>query len=88
MAIAQGVCLYRLQCGIEGPLFVGINTDALSRPALATALEVLVANGVITMIDYQPYPGSIWLVVGLRVYRSAGPIQTASNPILTRWSGP
>src|ERR1700683_1109737 len=43
LAIAQAICLYRGQHGIHGPLFVGIDTHAVSRPALASALEVFVA---------------------------------------------
>ena len=60
MAIAQAICLYRRQHGIDGPLFIGIDTHALSRPAFVTALEVFVANEVVTMIDaddgYTPTP--------------------------------
>ena len=60
LAMAQAVCRYRQRNGIAGPLFVGIDTHALSRPALATALEVFAANGVTTMIDardgYTPTP--------------------------------
>jgi phosphoglucomutase len=52
-AITQAVCLYRRHAGIEGPLFLGMDTHALSEPAFATALEVLAANGVETMIDQQ-----------------------------------
>ncbi len=51
VAIAQAICLYRRQHGIDGPLFIGIDTHALSRPAFVTALEVFVANEVVTMID-------------------------------------
>jgi len=51
LAIAQAICLYRQQNGIDGPLFLGIDTHALSRPAFETALEVFAANGVVTMID-------------------------------------
>ena len=51
LAITQAICHYRDGKGIDGPLFVGIDTHALSSPALATALEVLAANGVDTMID-------------------------------------
>jgi phosphoglucomutase len=51
LAIAQAICLYRRQKGVHGPLFVGIDTHALSRPALTTALEVFTANDVTTMID-------------------------------------
>ena len=53
LAITQAVCLYRRHAGISGPLFLGMDTHALSRPALASALEVLAANGVETMIDAQ-----------------------------------
>ncbi len=51
LAIAQAICLYRQENGIDGPLFLGIDTHALSRPAFETALEVFAANGVVTMID-------------------------------------
>jgi phosphoglucomutase len=53
LAITQAICLYRAAQGTNGPLFIGIDTHALSIPALATALEVLAANEVVTMIDAQ-----------------------------------
>jgi phosphoglucomutase len=53
LAISQAICDYRKGKGIDGPLFIGIDTHALSVPALASALEVLAANGVETMIDAQ-----------------------------------
>jgi len=60
LAISQAICLYRSQQGIDGPLFIGIDTHALSEPALASALEVFAANGVQVMIDadggYTPTP--------------------------------
>jgi phosphoglucomutase len=60
LAIAQAICLHRASKGIDGPLFVGIDTHALSEPAFASALEVFAANGVETMIDaaggYTPTP--------------------------------
>jgi phosphoglucomutase len=60
LAIAQAVCLYRRKAGIDGPLFMGMDTHALSEPAFASALEVFAANGVETMIDehggYTPTP--------------------------------
>jgi phosphoglucomutase len=60
LAIAQAVCLYRRHAGIEGPLFLGMDTHALSEPAFASSLEVLAANGVETMTDahggYTPTP--------------------------------
>lgn len=51
-AISQAVCLYRRQAGIDGPLFLGMDTHALSEPAFSTAIEVFAANGVDTMIDH------------------------------------
>ena len=51
LAISQAICQHRLKKGIDGPLFAGIDTHALSRPALATALEVFTANGVDIFID-------------------------------------
>jgi phosphoglucomutase len=60
LAITQAVCCYRRQAGIDGPLFLGMDTHALSEPAFVSALEVLAANGVETMIDehggYTPTP--------------------------------
>ncbi|MCL5097855.1 MAG: phosphoglucomutase (alpha-D-glucose-1,6-bisphosphate-dependent) [Candidatus Omnitrophica bacterium] len=60
LAISQAVCGYRAQHQIDGPLFLGMDTHALSRPAFTTALEVLAANGVDVMIpsddDYTPTP--------------------------------
>jgi phosphoglucomutase len=60
LAITQAICLYRKQQSIDGPLYIGIDTHALSEPAFASALEVLAANGVEVMIDadngYTPTP--------------------------------
>jgi phosphoglucomutase len=60
LAISQAVCLYRKQKKIDGPLFLGMDTHALSVPAHASALEVLAANGVDVMIaeggEYTPTP--------------------------------
>ena len=60
LAISQAVCDHRKRGGINGPLFVGIDTHALAEPALASALEVFAANGVEVMIDerdgYTPTP--------------------------------
>jgi phosphoglucomutase len=60
LAISQAICLYRKWRQIEGPLFLGMDTHALSVPALASALEVLAANGVEVMIsqgdEYTPTP--------------------------------
>jgi phosphoglucomutase len=60
LAISQAICLYRKQQKIDGPLFLGLDTHALSVPALASALEVLAANGVEVMLaegdEYTPTP--------------------------------
>jgi phosphoglucomutase len=51
LAITQAICIHRRERGIDGPLFIGIDTHALSEPAFASALEVLAANDVSVMID-------------------------------------
>ncbi len=60
LAICQAICEYRQSKSITGPLFLGIDTHALSEPAMATALEVFAAQGVVVMIDenlrYTPTP--------------------------------
>ena len=60
LAISQAICLYRKQHKIDGPLFLGMDTHALSIPALASALEVLAANEVEVTIanddEYTPTP--------------------------------
>ena len=60
LAISQAICRYRQQQKINGPLFLGMDTHALSVPALASALEVLAANGVEVMLaegdEYTPTP--------------------------------
>ena len=60
LAISQALCEYRAVQGIDGPLFLGRDTHALSEPAHATALEVFAANGtrvrVATANGYTPTP--------------------------------
>ncbi len=60
LAIAQAICDFRKSKGIDGPLYVGKDTHALSEPALATAVEVFAANGVHIMLQenfgYTPTP--------------------------------
>src|SRR6266496_3545126 len=51
LAITQAICEYRRSQGIDGPLYMGKDTHALSVPAQRTALEVLAANGVETIIQ-------------------------------------
>jgi phosphoglucomutase len=60
LAISQAICVYRKQKGIDGPLFLGADSHALSAPAFASALEVLAANGVEVMVsagdEFTPTP--------------------------------
>ncbi len=60
LATTQAICAYRKENNIDGPLYMGIDTHALSEPAFASALQVLAANGVDVMIDnaggYTPTP--------------------------------
>ena len=60
LAISQAICLYRKKHKIDGPLFLGMDTHALSIPAIASTVEVLAANGVEIMIaekdEYTPTP--------------------------------
>jgi phosphoglucomutase len=60
LATTQAICAYRKANGVDGPLFIGIDTHALSEPAFASALEVLAANEIEVMIakggEYTPTP--------------------------------
>ena len=60
LAITQAICLFRKRRRIDGPLFIGMDTHAVSVPAFRSALEVLAANGVEVMIaerdEYTPTP--------------------------------
>ncbi|MFC5069108.1 phosphoglucomutase (alpha-D-glucose-1,6-bisphosphate-dependent) [Flaviflagellibacter deserti] len=60
LAVTQAICEYRKKEGIDGPLFIGLDTHALSRPAFVTALEVLAAHDVTVMVaannDFTPTP--------------------------------
>ncbi|MDD0976644.1 phosphoglucomutase (alpha-D-glucose-1,6-bisphosphate-dependent) [Pseudomonas fontis] len=76
LAISQAICLYRKAQGIDGPLFIGIDTHALSTPAAATALEVLAANGVEVMLakddEYTPTPAISHAIICYNRGRTAG----------------
>jgi phosphoglucomutase len=67
LAISQAICDYRVANGTDGPLYMGKDTHALSSPAQRTALEVLAANGVETMIHRNdgvtPTPVISWLIL-------------------------
>jgi len=67
LAISQAICHYRKEKGIDGPLFLGMDSHALSVPALTTTLEVLAANGVEVMLaegdEYTPTPAISWAIL-------------------------
>lgn len=76
LAITQAICEYRHTAGINGPLFLGMDTHALSEPAQATALEVLAANGVTVMIQaglgYTPTPAVSHAILTYNKGRTSG----------------
>lgn len=76
LAVTQAICDYRRQRGIDGPLFLGFDTHALSAPAFATALEVLAGNGVEVMTaageEYTPTPAVSHAILVHNRGRSAG----------------
>lgn len=76
LAISQAICEYRASKGIDGPLFIGIDTHAVSEPALDSALEVLAANGVETMIaaggEFTPTPAVSHAILAYNKGRSTG----------------
>ncbi len=76
LAVTQAICDYRRKHGIDGPLFLGFDTHALSEPAFISAIEVLAANGVQTKIatemNYTPTPGISHAILSYNKGRSAG----------------
>lgn len=83
LAVTQAICDYRREQGIDGPLFVGMDTHALSEPAFVSALEVLAANGIETRIDagcsetggapgYTPTPAISHAILEYNQGRSGG----------------
>jgi phosphoglucomutase len=76
LAISQAICEYRTGKGIDGPLYLGLDTHALSRPAFESALEVLAANGVETMIapdgEFTPTPAISHAILVYNRGRAAG----------------
>jgi phosphoglucomutase len=76
LAMTQAICRYRQQHHIDGPLFLGMDTHALSEPAFATALEVLAGNGVEVMIDshggYTPTPAISHAILTYNRGRTSG----------------
>jgi len=76
LAITEGICRYRKQAGINGPLFIGIDTHALSMPAFESALEVLAAHKIEVMIsqrgEYTPTPAVSHAILVYNRGRTAG----------------
>jgi phosphoglucomutase len=76
LAISQAICAYRSKQGISGPLFIGIDTHALSVPASASAVEVLAANGVDIMLaegdEYTPTPAVSHAIIKYNRGRKSG----------------
>ncbi|HEY2375963.1 MAG TPA: phosphoglucomutase (alpha-D-glucose-1,6-bisphosphate-dependent) [Gemmatimonadaceae bacterium] len=76
LVITQAICSYRRARHIDGPLFLGIDTHALSVPAFTTALEVLAANGVDVMIapdgQYTPTPAVSHAILTYNLGRTSG----------------
>ena len=84
LAISQAICDYRKREAIGGPLYIGRDTHAVSEPALRSALEVLAANGVETMIDredgYTPTPVVSHAILA---YNRPRPAQQADGIVIT-----
>ena len=76
IAISEAICRYRRQQGIDGPLFLGADTHALSAPASTTAVEVLAANGIDIMLAehdaYTPTPAVSQAILNYNRGRSTG----------------
>ena len=76
LAITQAICDYRRWQGINGPLFLGMDTHALSTPACSSALEVLAANGVDVMLathdEFTPTPAISHAIISHNLGRTAG----------------
>ena len=84
LATTQAICEYRREQGIDGPLFIGRDTHALSEPAWTTALEVLAGNDVTVMVDaadrYTPTPAVSHAI--LRANASRGTHQGQADGIV------
>ncbi|MER2087874.1 phosphoglucomutase (alpha-D-glucose-1,6-bisphosphate-dependent) [Rhodococcus sp. (in: high G+C Gram-positive bacteria)] len=84
LATTQAIVEYRASQGIDGPLFIGRDTHALSEPAWLSALEVLVANDVVVLVDsrdaYTPTPAVSHAILR---YNSTGPEAKADGIVVT-----
>ncbi|MER8186440.1 phosphoglucomutase (alpha-D-glucose-1,6-bisphosphate-dependent) [Kitasatospora sp. NPDC094015] len=83
-ATTQAICEYRAAQGTTGPLFLGADTHALSEPALATAIEVLAANGVTLLLDsadgWTPTPAVSHAIL---THNRANPLSRADGIVVT-----
>jgi phosphoglucomutase len=84
LATTQAICEYRAGHGIDGPLFLGADTHALSEPAQVSALEVLAANGVRVLVDarggYTPTPAVSRAILA---HNAGGPGPRADGIVVT-----
>ena len=83
LAITQAICLYRHAHQITGPLFMGMDTHALSEPAFVSALEVLAANGVEVMIDRDRYTPTPVISHAILVYNRGRTSGQADGIVIT-----
>jgi phosphoglucomutase len=76
LAISQAICVHRKRLGIDGPLFIGLDTHAVSRPAFQSALEVLAANAVEVMLaerdEFTPTPAVSHAILSYNRGRQSG----------------
>ncbi len=91
LAIAQAICRYREAQAINGPLFLGIDTHALSEPASRSALEVLAANGVHVQLaandEYTPTPAVSHAILNYNRGRRDGPCRRDRDHAFAQPSG-
>ena len=84
LATTQAICAYRAASGIDGPLYLGADTHALSAPAQVSAREVLAANGVRVMVDvrggYTPTPAVSRAILA---HNASGPASRADGIVVT-----
>jgi phosphoglucomutase len=85
LAVTEAICSYRAQQGIDGPLYLGRDTHALSEPAARTIVEVLAAHEIDVMVDqddgYTPTPAISHAI--LTHNRKSGPARTADGIVVT-----
>jgi phosphoglucomutase len=85
LAVAEAICRYRAEQGIDGPLYLGRDTHALSEPAARTIVEVLAAHEIDVMVDqddgYTPTPAISHAI--LTHNRKSGPARTADGIVVT-----